>query len=204
MRRGLVLAAILLVPCALAAAADDEKVANPPYKNWSSFKPGSYSVIRVSVQDQSNDDPGVIDATARPHGAHEFIRTYRLVSVSPDRAVVSSTQTDLEEGTEHEHSPHRITYFPTVIKHKASGAPKDQISGVKEGDDTIEVGGKAVKCHWVESVMKVDDETSTQKLWYSDKVPGGTVKTVTTKKQGDKVLFKTTATLIDFKGTPAE
>jgi hypothetical protein len=70
-----------------------------------------------------------------------------------------------------------------------------------EGEEEVEVevAGKTIKCQWVESTIKIADETSMNKLWWSDSVPGGTVKQVTTKKQGDKVFFVRTTTLLNFK-----
>jgi hypothetical protein len=73
------------------------------------------------------------------------------------------------------------------------------VSGVKEGEEEIEVAGKPIKCQTVESTIKVGDETSINKLWWTDAVPGGTVKQVTTKKQGDKVFYERTTMLVSFK-----
>jgi hypothetical protein len=78
------------------------------------------------------------------------------------------------------------------------GLTKDKVGNFHEGDEELEVDGKKIPCHWESSEIKAGDETSVSKLWWSDKVPGGTVKQVTTKKQGDKVLFETTTVLLKY------
>jgi hypothetical protein len=47
-----------------------------------------------------------------------------------------------------------------------------------EGDEDVEVAGKKLKCHWVEYEMDSGGGKMKSKVWTSDAVPGGTVKTV--------------------------
>ena len=181
------------------AQADDSPQANPPYKNWSAFSVGAWSTLKSTLIDHSNDDPNTIDATARPEGASEQLSTYKMIQKTPEKIVVEQTDTDIELGSQTEHSPAKITY-PAMLDQKAEkAAPKSAVTGLKEGSGQVEVAGKTIKCQWVESQIKIGDETSINKLWWSDSVPGGTVKQVTTKKQGDKVFFVRTTMLLDFK-----
>jgi hypothetical protein len=200
MRLGAALLVFCLVPVVLAAEeGKDDLVPNPPYKNWSAFKKGTTVKLLQTVVDKSGDQPGVIDATARPDAPHETYMTYRLQNVNSERAVVLMTQTEVESGSEIEHAPVRITYPARVHKKYAGHAlPKAKVENFKEGDEEVKVGERTIKAHWVESEFKVGNETSTSKVWYSDDVPGGTVKRITTKKEGDKVLFETTTVLVRF------
>jgi hypothetical protein len=198
-RFGSVAVAVLVFLGALAAEGPTEGSVNPPYKNWSSFKTGAWAKLTVEVQDDSGDDPNAIDATARPQGTHEEIDLFKLVESTPDKVVVTLTQTELNPGSETEHAPVRITYRAKVNKAFASRiTPKSKVQGFQEGDETLEVDGKKVDCHWVRTEIRVGDESSLSKMWYSDKVPGGTVKEITTKKQGGKVFFTTTTTLVAY------
>jgi hypothetical protein len=187
---------VWLASTATKAALADETRPNPPYKNWSAFNVGAYSTLKSVLIDHSGDDPNTIDATARPEGAFEQFTTYKMLSKSPEKIVIAQTDTDIEPGSEIEHSPAKITYSATVSAAKPSNAG---VSGVKEGEEDVEVAGKTIKCHWVESTVKAGDETSSEKLWWSDDVPGGTVKKLTSKKQGDKLFFERTTTLVSFK-----
>jgi hypothetical protein len=189
-------ALVWLASMATKTALADEARPNPPYKNWAAFNVGASSTLKSVLIDHSGDDPNTIDATARPEGAAEQLVTYKMMQKTPEKVVIEQTDTDLEAGSETEHPSVKITYPATVSTPKPSNA---NVSGVKEGDEEIEVAGKPMKVHWVESTVKIGDETSIDKLWWTDAVPGGTVKQVTTKKQGEKVFFERTSTLVSFK-----
>jgi hypothetical protein len=196
-------ALVLVVAFAvLARAAEPEggTVDNPAYKNWSAFKPGTAVTLKRVVVDKSGDAPGVVDATAEPDAPHESYTTYKLVSVTPEQAVVEMTETDIEGGNEVEHAPVKITYRPRLAKKYAEqGLPKSKVSGLKEGEETLTVDGQKVETHWVESEFSVENETSWSKVWASDEVPGGTVKRDTLKKENGKVLFETKVEVVRLK-----
>src|SRR5580698_1487176 len=189
-------ALVWLASTATRTALADDARPNPPYKNWAAFNVGAVSTLKSVLIDHSNDDPNTIDTTARPEGASEQLTSYKLTQKTPEKLVIEQTDTDIEAGSETEHPSVKITYPATVSTPKPSNA---NVSGVKEGEEEIEVAGKPMKVHWVESTVKIADETSIDKLWWTDAVPGGTVKQVTTKKQGDKVFFERTSTLVSFK-----
>jgi hypothetical protein len=187
---------VLLAATAIKTARANESRPNPPYKNWALFNVGASSTLKSVLIDHSNDDPNTIDTTARPEGASEQLSTYKMIQKSPEKIVIEQTDTDIETGSEVEHPAAKISYSATVSGPKPANA---NVSGVKEGEEEIEVAGKPIKCQTVESTIKIGDETSTNKLWWTDAVPGGTVKQVTTKKQGDKLFFERTTTLVSFK-----
>jgi hypothetical protein len=186
----------LLVFCEAMRAQAQETRPNPPYKNWSAFGVGASSTLKSVLVDHSGDDPNTIDTTARPEGASEQLSTYKMIQKTPEKIVIEQTDTDIEAGSETEHSPAKISYKATISSAKPAN---ENVSGVKEGTEDIEVDGKTIKCQWVESTIKIGEETSLNKLWWSDSVPGGTVKQVTTKTQGDKLFFVRTTTLVNFK-----
>jgi hypothetical protein len=189
-------ALVWLASTATRTTLADEARPNPPYKNWAAFNVGASSTLKSVLVDHSSDDPNTIDTTARPQGAAEQLTTYKLTQKTPEKIVIEQTDTDIEAGSETEHPAVKITYPATVSTPKPSNA---DVSEVKEGEEEIEVAGKPTKVHWVESTVKIGGETSMEKLWWTDAVPGGTVKLVTTKKQGDKVFFERTLTLVSFK-----
>ncbi len=46
----------------------------------------------------------------------------------------------------------------------------------QKGEEEIEIGDKKLKCRVVERVTKIGDSESRTKMWVSDEVPGGLVK----------------------------
>src|ERR1700722_11110375 len=189
-------ALVLFAATATTTARADESRPNPPYKNWAAFSVGASSTLKSVLVDHSGDDPNTIDSTARPEGASEQLSTYKMIQKSPEKVVIEQTDTDIESGSETEHPAAKITYPATISDAKPANAG---VSGAKEGEEEIDFAGKPIKCQWVESTIKVAEETSINKLWWTDAVPGETVKQVTAKKQGDKVFFQRTTTLVSFK-----
>jgi hypothetical protein len=207
MRRAAVLLAVAL-PLALATAREEkaekeEMVPNPAYKNWSSFKKGATVTLKEVVVEHLTDNPHAIDATARPHKPMEILNTYTLQEVTPERAIVRWVQTDVHHHHLTEHSPKRIIY---PAKAPAAHGPlsKKEVANFMEGEETLKAAGKEIKCQWASSDIKVGDETSSSKMWWSPDVPGGIVKQVTTKKQGDKVLYESTTLLTTLKAEKKE
>jgi hypothetical protein len=205
MRRGAILMAMLCLPLAFASAGGQEKagkemVDNPAYKNWSSFKKGAQVTLKEVATDRSGDDPNAIDATAHPQSATEIYNTFTLLEVTPERAVVRWVQRDIHATHETEHSPKRLIYPAKVdASHAGRSLPKEKVANFKEGEETLECDGTKIPCKWASSDIKAGDELSSSKMWWSADVPGGIVKQVTVKKQGDKVFFETHAELVKMK-----
>jgi hypothetical protein len=202
MRRALVLVAMVGLPLAFASAREEkadteELVPNPAYVNWSSFKPKMTTVtLKEVVTEHLSDNPNAIDVTARPHHPMVILNTYSLQSVSEKDAVVRWVQTDVHHHHSTEHSPKRIIYPAKAPPgHKGGVLSKEKVSNYMEGEETVMAAGKEIKCKWHSSDIKIGDETSSSKMWWSPDVPGGIVKQVTTKKQGDKVVYEVTTIL---------
>lgn len=198
MRTTLTLALLLAVAPALRAA-DGDKVDNPPYKHWAAFKPGAMATVKTTIHDMTADDPSRVDKTAAPPGTHESTTHYTLKELTPEKAVVEVVTVDHEGGNLVEHAPVKITYPAKIEKKYATSVPKDKIAGFKEGMEDVKIGKATLKCQYAESAFKVEGEESTSKQWYSNAVPGGTVKSVTKKTQGGKVLYEAHVELIAFK-----
>jgi hypothetical protein len=203
MRRAAVLLAVAL-PLAFATAREEkaekgEMVPNPAYKNWSSFKKGATVTLKEVVVEHAGDNPNAIDVTARPHKPMEILNTYTLQNVNPERAVVTWVQTDVHHHHLTEHSPKRIIYPAKAEAGRGGSLSKKEVANYKEGEETLKVAGKEIKCQWASSDIKIGDETSSSKMWWSPDVPGGIVKQVTTKKQGDKVIYEVTTMLTELK-----
>ncbi|MBI4575159.1 MAG: hypothetical protein HY722_02735 [Planctomycetes bacterium] len=48
-----------------------------------------------------------------------------------------------------------------------------------EGDETLDVGGRSLACHWVETEILSDGSRTVTKVWTCDQVPGATVQSET-------------------------
>lgn len=76
-----------------------------------------------------------------------------------------------------------------------SGKPSGDMKELGKGEETLEIGGKKVACKWVEYEMTMGAGKGTSKVWTSDQVPGGTVKTETKSD-----TMKSVMVLINFEG----
>jgi hypothetical protein len=189
------LAALTCLALATARAADaDDLVANPRYKGWSDFKPGA----TVTHKEKTRFPAGSPQGKYYPEGVDERDVTYKLVSVTPDKAVIETVVVDYELLSRVEAAPTRITY-PAKVKRAYVEEARERLN-VKEGKEEIEVLGKTYMCEWYETTrMTPDGETMTRKRWIIDKVPGGIVKEVTVTKKGDQVVAETTTTVLNMK-----
>jgi hypothetical protein len=166
---------------ATAGEKDDEMVDNPMYKAWAKFKPGATSTVSESTTYSGDTNP-VPD--------HKTI-TYTLVSVSPDKVVVSAVTVEQEVLGTVESAPTKHTY-PAKLKksYLAKAAPELE---AKKGEDTITWEGKEVKCRTLAGSYKKDNDTVEFKFWINDDVPGGFVQqTRTLKQKDDTITTKTT------------
>ncbi len=210
MRRAAVLVAMVGLPLAIASAREEkadkeELVPNPAYVNWSSFKKGATVTLKEVVTQHLADNPNAIDVTARPHHPMVILNKYTLANATDKEAVVRWVQTDVHHHHSTEHSPKRIIYPAKAPPgHKGGVLSKKEVGNYMEGEETVMAAGKEIKCKWHSSDIKIGDETSSSKMWWSPDVPGGIVKQVTTKKQGDKVVYEVDTILTEMKAEKAE
>ena len=189
------LAALTCLALATARAADaDDLVANPRYKGWADFKPGA----TVTHKELTRFPAGSPEGKYFPRGVDERDVRYKLVSLTPDRAVVETVVLDYELLSQVEAAPTRIIYPAKVKRAHVEGA-REQLK-VKEGKEDVEALGKTYKCEWYETTRTTaDGEVVTRKRWIAAEVPGGIVKEVTVTKKGDQVIAETTTTVLKMK-----
>ena len=189
------LAALTCLSLATARGADtDDLVTNPRYKGWAEFKPGA----TLTHKEKTRFPAGSPQGKYYPEGVDERDVTYKLVSVSPDKAVVETVVLDYGLLSQVEAAPTRIIYPAKVKRANVEGA-RERLK-VKEGKEDVEALGKTYKCEWYETTrMTPDGETMTRKRWIASEVPGGIVKEVTVTKKGDQVIAETTTTVLQMK-----
>lgn len=187
------LVVLLLAPGALWAAEakpkPEEMVNNPPYTQWSEFKPGTSVTQREVV--------------TLPSGSKiEQIITTKLVSRDQHRAVIETTMSESAAGGRRSgvaESARTITTFPAKVKMSEVDTPADASSSLTEGVEDVDVKGKQVKTEWTELVTHNGDEVITEKEWTARDIPGGLIKRTVTHKKGDTVVSDSVLELVNFK-----
>ena len=150
----LAVVAILLSTVATAGADAD----NPEYQRWSGFKAGAWVKFKM---------------VSEAGGAKtEVEQTVKLVELTPAKAVV-----EIGMVTGGNKLPAQKREIPAKLKTEAAkDAKAPKASKPAEGNEDIDVGGKKVKAHWVESTTETGGNTTVAKVWQAKGVPGGTVK----------------------------
>jgi hypothetical protein len=189
------LAALVCLALATARGADaDDLVTNPRYKGWADFKPGA----TVTHKEKTRFPAGSPEGKYYPQGLDERDITYKLVSLSPDRAIVETVVLDYELLSRVEAAPTRIIY-PAKVKRAYVEEAHERLK-VKEGKEDVEALGKTYKCEWYETTRTTaDGEVVTRRRWIAAEVPGGIVKELTVTKKGDQVIAETTTTTLQLK-----
>jgi hypothetical protein len=126
---------------------------NPAFKYWSEWKPGAWAKYKT-----------VADAGGQKI---EIETTLKLLEISAEKAVLESTSKSTVGGRERS-NPSR----------KQEIKAKDPKMGAidKEGDETIEAGGKSYKCHWIVTSQESPGGKVTMKFWFAKEIPGGIVQ----------------------------
>jgi hypothetical protein len=161
-------AAIAVLGLALCASsqARAEDVDNPEFGYWSKFKAGSWVTMKVETEAAGNKT--------------EMENTTTLLEITKEKAVVE-TKGHMMMGGNKIDIPANKREIPAKVK--KGEEPKKDAPKPKEGDETIEVGGKKLKCHWIEVDSEANGMKTNSKSWMSDEVPGHTVK-VESKSEG--------------------
>lgn len=156
--------AVLLLVGAVGAARA-EQIDNPEYKHWSQFKAGTWATLKSVTEAAGNK-------TAME-------QTHKLVEVTGEKCVIE-TSMKMEVAGQTIQQPAMKRDVPAKIekgqpvKTEGKDAPKP-----KEGEETISVAGKSLKCKTVEVEFDVQGQKGTSKSWTSDEVPGMVVKSST-------------------------
>jgi len=202
-----ILGSSLLGASLFLMAADDSHPPPPPnpeYAQWSHFKPGTYVTLERKILEHHENNIGVVEAMAHPPGGAVMRISTKLVDLDKDKAVLQETRIDLEEGSETEMPPDKVTlYANDEISHADESLmekpSKPETVKQTEGDEDLTVMGNKVKTHWVETSLKTGNEVSVSKDWLSDDVPGGLVKEEVKKTVGGKLLAESVTKVIDYK-----
>jgi hypothetical protein len=165
----------------------EEMVVNPFYKGWAHFAPGATAVHVETTQ------LGGESKEQAPDGVDEKEIRYKLLEVTPKKAVVEVVVVEREFLSIIEAAPTKITY-PAKVKKSHLDAVLLEI-GAKRGEETLMVAGKELKCKTVAGTRKKKDEEIKHKIWYSFEIPGGIVKKTRTTRQDGKLVAETTVTL---------
>ncbi len=174
---------------------DEEKIDNPFYKNWSSFKEGTSVILKEKTtfgDDASDELPGGVDEKTIKH---------KLISVSPERVIIETVVMEKEFLGITESAPTK-TIYPAKVKKAYVEAVLIE-AGAKVGEETLKVKmgkeEKEIKCKTIAGTRKKKDAEVKQKFWLSTTVPGGIVKRTRALSHDGKLEAETTTTLQSYK-----
>jgi hypothetical protein len=212
--RSLAVCAVL----ALSSAAFAEQIDNPEYTQWSKYKAGTF----VSLK-QATEMPGMASMPGMPAGMDmsammpQITITTKLTEVKPDALTLEVTTSTTQMGQTRDNKVTRTV--PVKIDKPATNPAATQgasaeLKNMKEGKDTVEVKGKKI-----DTITREYDTITTasptaggrgalagtstpttahMKVWTSQEVPGGMVKSETTTKMEEMGDMKMTMTLVDY------
>ena len=146
--------ATLGVAVAAVLAGLRQDVDNPEFKTWSGAKKGAWVKYKMTSEAAGNKT--------------EMEQTTKLVDLSDAKATVETAMT--VAGTA---LPGQKREVPAKVK---AAETKGDAPKPKEGDEEIEVGGKKLKCHWVETASEAGGNKTVTKIWQSKEIPGGMAK----------------------------
>lgn len=160
----------------LAAAGQDEMVDNPEYASWARQKPGAW--VRWKVETHT----GAMKV--------ETELTWTLQKLTPQEAVIEEKTVLNGEKTGHTSSR---TLTPKIRKGTLSDGTRVEVP--KEGEEEIQVKGRALKCKWVE--QKFSGRAGSIRTYASDDIVGGVAKMVIKHDVAGKLTM--TMTVTDWK-----
>lgn len=167
--------------CGLAAMATAEQIDNPQYTQWAKFKVGAYVTMK------STTDMGEFKT--------ENEMTTKLISLTPEKAVIEMTGFSIAMGNKVEMPP-QTTEIPAKMDKPELPAGLDPgAEGPKpttsEGEEEVTIDGRTVKCKWFQSVIEDGGNKTVSKSWICEDVPGGVVKVETTMEGQTKMTSAT-------------
>ena len=174
------LAAALATVLATSAPVAAESVEGPIYKSWSRSKVGTVVTIKsVTVMKGQT-----IESTMR----------YTLIALTPEIATIELAVESKAGKIQSQKLEHRRD-FPLLpgVKKEDIGKPAGTS---KNGEETIEVAGKAYKAMWYEGKGRTEAGEVISRTWVAPDFPGMMLKSVIKVPAGDKV---TTLEVVEFK-----
>ena len=193
---------ILAAALFLMGAGDDKQTtepppANPAYQEWSQFKPGSFVSTYQTVL--VHQDPALMLESGEPPNAQVYRDTQKLLMVTPERAVVEDTAAEVGPGEEIVHPAVKLVFLNDHSAIATTKPPAGEETKLTEGDEAVQVNGKKIQTHWVESSIKAGADESVAKSWLSDEIPGGLVRETVKKYKNGKLIFDSDETVIDYQ-----
>ncbi len=163
-----------------------DMVNNPPYAQWSQFKPGA----SVTVKEVDTQADGSVA---------EIVITSKLLSKSKTQVKVQTVVTlgGAGKSSSVAERTQTIEEYPAKVPYEQSQSPNTAGYSVTEGKESIELKGKPVEAEWVESTLTNGDEITVEKVWTTNDVPGGIIKQTMTRTHGAQVV-KTSTELVDY------
>ncbi len=161
----------------LAAAAPGGQFDNPAYKSWAKFKPGSMVRVKhiqtkVKLKWVKVGDKFMLEEDSQTKKEKHAEKTRTLIEINADQAVIEVKTWNLVDGKKTETAAEKEVVPARLAK------PEDE--QVKEPDEEITVGGKAIKCKVASSTTVHVKTDVLVRRWTSDTVPGGVVRFVGT------------------------
>ena len=166
----------VLAVAAIQALVSAQDVDNAEYKSWSGSKVGTAVKSKMVSEAMGNKT--------------EMDQVVTLVELTADKAVIETVMTMMGNAM-----PGQKREIPAKVK----SAPAGDAKGVKpvEGDEEIEVAGKKVKCHWVETTSDANGMKTVSRIWQSKDIPGGMAKMVSNST--GSMTSSTTLTVVEIK-----
>jgi hypothetical protein len=179
-----------------AQAQDKEAgdmIPNPSYTHWAAFKVGANVTRREKIKFPPDSEEG------QRYPDHTLVKdiSYKLLEVTPAKAVVEVIESEYGRGSIEEAAPFKISYLAKMKK--GLETPKGSYAKHKQEEVEIMVHGKTYKATHVETVHKNGPLTRSHQVWLSDEVPGGILKDLRSQKEGDKTISESTLEIVSFK-----
>jgi hypothetical protein len=173
----------------------EEMVPNHIYKHWSAFQVGASVHRKETVKFAPDSEAG----RQYPDATLVKETKYELTNLTKEKAVVEVYEIEHGHGYTKVSAPIKMIYHAMIPKGHGKGTPKESFTKHKQEEVSVEIKGKTYKATLIETSYKVGPETSTQKIWLSDEMPGGILKNTITRKNGDKLVTESTLEVVSFK-----
>jgi hypothetical protein len=169
----------LMVAAGAAAPVQDAPEDNREYKAWASLKPGAWVKWKIETQ------TGAMKVQSE--------LTTKLVRLNGEKAVLEEkTVISMSDGNRDHTGTREI---PSKLK-KGTNGDGDKFEVAKEGEDELEIKGRKIRCHWIETRL-TDRQGASIKVWTADEIVGGIAKKVIKHDEAGKMGL--TMTVVDWK-----
>lgn len=165
-----------------AVAQEKKTIDNPEFANWSKFKEGATTTLKMVSEFNGMKNTTTI--------------VTKLVEAKADQLTMETTAEVEVMGKPFKAPAQKREVKKTLEVPANTPVPKDQKpeGTTEEGTETIKVGATDVKTKWYKYKSKTPAGEVSGQVWMSDEVPGQVVKMVS---KSDK--FSSTMELVEFK-----